>query len=30
MKDGKVDEGVKGCVKKNGGEKFQGLVERDI
>lgn len=27
MKDGKVDDGVKGCVKKNGSEKFRDLVE---
>lgn len=27
MKDGKVDDGVKGCVKKNGGEKYRDLVE---
>ncbi|KAF7505789.1 hypothetical protein GJ744_000460 [Endocarpon pusillum] len=27
MKDGKVDDGVKGCVKKNGGEKSRDLVE---
>lgn len=27
MKDGRVDDGGKGCVKKNGGEGFRNLVE---
>ncbi len=29
VKDGRVDDGGKGCVKKNGGERFRSLVERE-